>query len=116
MKLKDSAGWDKFKEMNTDPYGKGMLDFGERWANMMEAQMTDGGKLADIAKSTSHEADTDGITWFMYGAALSMLSQVWKHGEELRTWHTLDIQIKDEGVRANESGGVLNPAIININV
>lgn len=50
----------------------------------------------------------------MYGCAVSILSQVWIHGEELRRWHNLDSQIGTEGEKANESGGVLNPAVLNI--
>jgi len=33
----------------------------------------------------------------MYGAAVAILSKVWKHGEELRRWHNLKTQIGDEG-------------------
>jgi hypothetical protein len=39
---------------------------------------------------------------------------VWKHGEALRLWHNLKTQIRDEGEKANESGGVLNPACLSI--
>jgi hypothetical protein len=52
----------------------------------------------------------------MYGAGVSMLSQVWEHGEQLRTWHNLKTQLRDEGERANKSGGVLNPALLNVGV
>jgi len=33
---------------------------------------------------------------------------------ELRQWHNLKTQIKDEGEKANASGGVLNPALLTI--
>jgi hypothetical protein len=48
------------------------------------------------------------------GCAVSILSHFWKHGEELRRWHKIDTQIGDVGDKANESGGVLNPALLNI--
>lgn len=112
--LLDAEGWRKTVEINDDPYGSCAVMYAARWANMMEARMAEGATLEDIAKATSHEADTEGITGFMYGCAVSILSQVWIHGEQLRRWHNLDTQIKDEGVKANESGGVLNPAILNI--
>jgi hypothetical protein len=114
MKIKDQETWEKGKANNQDPYGSGIYRYAERWADMMEERMAQGAQLADIAKATSHEADDEGITGFMYGAAVSTLSHVWEHGEELRRWHNLDTQIKDEGERANESGGVLNPALLNI--
>jgi len=50
----------------------------------------------------------------MYGCAVVILSKCWEHGEALRRWHNKDTQIGDEGDRANESGGVLNPALLSI--
>jgi hypothetical protein len=116
MKLKDKAGWEKGLANNQDPYGKACYTYAERWADLMEAEMAKGKPLADCAKPTSHDADTEGITGFMYGCAVSTLAAVWEQGEELRRWHNLDSQIRDEGERANESGGVLNPALLNIEV
>lgn len=116
MKLK--AGIEQeyasYKAKNTDPYGGRVVSYSEDWANLMEAAMETGAKLEDIAKPTSHQADTDGITWFMYGCAVQGLAQFWEHGEALRKWHNLDTQIKDEGESANESGDVLNPALLTI--
>jgi len=118
MEFKDDAAkaeYDKGWEVNKDePYGARCFTYATEWADMMEAQMAKGKQIADIAAKTSHDADTDGITGFMYGMAVSILSQTWKHGEELRRWHNLKTQIRDEGEKANESGGVLNPAILNI--
>ena len=114
MELKDEATWKRFVEKNIDPYGKECVDFAERWADLMEKKLAEGCEVETIAKETSHEADTEGLTGFMYGAAVSMLSRVWEHGEALRTWHNLDTQIGDEGEKANQSGGVLNPALLSI--
>ncbi len=97
-----------------DGYSKAVVDYTERWAGLMEEKITQGAKVADIAKITSHDTDTDGITGFMYGCAVQALANFWENGEELRRWHNLDTQIRDEGEKANESGGVLNPAILNI--
>lgn len=114
MKLQNAELWATCQANNTSDYGKAGVTYAERWANMMESRIEQGEALADIAKETSHEADTEGITGFMYGCAVSILAQVWVHGEELRKWHNLDTQIKDEGARANATGGVLNPALLNI--
>lgn len=89
MKLKDPEGWSKFEENNKDPYGKACIDYARTWADLMETKLAEGSKLEDIAKATSHEADTEGITGFMYGGAVQMLSQCWEHGEQLRKWHNL---------------------------
>ena len=114
MKLKDAEGWAKAKAVNTDPYGACILSYAEDWANFMEREMAEGKTIKEMAEDTSREADTDGITGFMYGAAVSMLAQVWAHGDELRRWHNLATQIGNEGERANESGGTLNPALLNV--
>jgi len=76
--------------------------------------MSQGETIKQCAKETSHEADTDGITGFMYGVAVSALSHCWEYGDELRRWHNLDTQLDTEGEKANESGGVLNPAVLII--
>jgi hypothetical protein len=114
MELKDAEGWARAKAANTDPYGGRVISYAEDWANFMEREMATGKTVAECAKPTSREADTDGITGFMYGAAVSILAAVWAHGEDLRRWHNLDIQIGTEGEKANESGGTLNPALLNI--
>ena len=114
MKIKNKADWEKGKENNTDFYGAEIYRYAEDWANLMESKMDEGEKLEDIASATSSEADTEGITGFMYGAAVSILSGVWEYGEELRRWHNLDTQIGNEGEKANENGTTLNPALLNI--
>jgi hypothetical protein len=116
MLIKDGkrAEYDKYVQMNSnDGYSKGVVDFAEKWATLMEAEIEKGAKIPDIAKATSSEADM-GITGFMYGCAVQALAHFWEYGEELRRWSNLDIQIKDEGEKANESGGVLNPALLSL--
>jgi len=114
MKVKDQKAYDAWKDNNSDPYGKATVNYAIRWANLMEAKLAQGAALKDIAKATSHEADTEGITGFMYGCAVSILSQCWIHGEELRRWHNKETQLGTEGDKANESGAVLNLALLNI--
>ena len=115
MKFKDESKWKEGKANNTDEYGSVIFEYAERWADLMEAHMSSGEILdADTMKSTSHDADTEGITGFMYGAAVSILSTTWIHGEQLRRWHNKTIQLQSEGDRANDSGGVLNPAVLEV--
>lgn len=116
MKLKPGKEeqYAKYKSINTEPYSMAVVTYTERWADLMEAEMAKGGKIADIAKPTSHKADAEGITGFMYGCAVSALAEFWEHGEALRLWHNLDTQIGNEGEKANESGGVLNPALLAV--
>ncbi len=114
MQFKNEAAWKEGFEKNTDSYGRGVYTYAKLWANMMEKAMEDGDKLEDVAHDLSNEADIEGITGFMYGCAVSILSDVWKYGEQLRIWHNLKTQFHKEGEEANKKGSVLNPALLNI--
>ena len=70
--------------------------------------MTEGILTKEVMDSTSSEADGEGITGFMYGAAVSILADCWKYGEQLRKIHN-----KNYGV---ESEGVVNPAVLTVSV
>lgn len=114
MKIKDQSDWRQWVTNNQDPYGRAIINYAQRWAELMEEKMKEGAKLEDIAKQTSREADGEGITGYMYGAAVSVLSTSWEYGEQLRLWHNIDTQIGTEGDEANKTGGVLNPALLNV--
>lgn len=114
MGLRDADAWKKSCEINSDGYGGAVMTYAERWARLMEGRMNKGEKIAAIADECSHLADSEGITGFMYGCAVNILAQVWVHGEALRLWHNLKTQLRDEGEKANESGGVLNPALLSV--
>ena len=114
MKLKVGAEklWQNYVDKNTDPYGGRCVSYAREWAELMEkdptlATMKDGA-FSDLAEETSKTADTDGITGFMYGAAVSMLFHCWQFGERLNDWHN--------GKYGKEKGakGTVNPAILNI--
>lgn len=116
----NEALWNEYKEKNTDPYGGRCVSYAEEWARLMQAELTTITKgftwtepafahaFNTIADRTSHEADYDGITGFMYGCAVNMLTQCWKHGELLRKWHN-----KEYG---HEGDGVVNPAMMTVSV
>jgi hypothetical protein len=112
--LADAGAWDTFKDANTDGYGGAVVTFAERWARLMQLGIAEGKRLEDIADPLVSEADLEGITGFMYGCAVSVLVKCWTHGEALRRWHNLKTQVRDEGERANASGGVLNPALLSL--
>ena len=113
IEIIDMEVWQSTKSKNPDGYGGAIVAYAEWWARLMQIEITKGKQLADIADAASHEADIEGITGFMYGAAVSILSKVWKHGEDLRRWHNLKTQIRNEGEIANENGGTLNPALLS---
>ena len=102
----DYATW---KENNSkDFYSKGVVDYLERWAALMEAKLAEGETIQAVAEATSREADTEGISGFMYGMAVSALAHCWQHGEALRKWHNKEYDY--------EGDGTVNPAILTINL
>lgn len=108
MKIKPTKEQDyqDWKDKNTDPYGAACFEYAERWADLMEQEIKNGKTLKDFAEETSQKADTEGITGFMYGVAVKILSEAWIHGEDLRQWHN--------GKYGHGGDGVVNPAIITI--
>mgnify|MGYP007089157422 CR=1 FL=1 len=109
--------WEGGLAKNQDSYGNGVYQFASEWATRMEnALAADTTKVvSDVAKQQADAADDSGITGFMYGCAVGLLSDCWVHGEQLRRWSNKDVQMKDEGDKANETpGAVLNPALLTI--
>jgi len=106
IEFRNKSSWEEFKENNKDSYGAGILEFAESWAKLMQVEISKGKSLDSCAKETSFQLGFLGITGYMYGAAVSVLSLCWKYGEELRVWHNKEY---------NHNGdGVVNPAILTI--
>jgi hypothetical protein len=92
-------------------YGRACFRFAERWAELLEELINDSSENSDKviienADKTSYKADTEGITGFMYGAAVNILSSCWEYGEALRKWHNKEYDY--------DGDGVVNPAILTI--
>jgi len=117
MKLKPNKeeAYKNYKKVNeSDAYSNRVVTYGEDWANLTEARINAGEQLIDVIEETSRQADTDGITGFMYNCAVQALCEFWAYGEDLRVWHNLKVQLRNEGEAANKKGTVLNSAVINI--
>lgn len=124
MKIKEGLeqAYADWKAKQEDDYGLRCFTYAEDWADMLEKIIPEEAASAyvmriivDNAEKLARKADTDGIAAFMYGIAVSVLAKCWIHGEELRRWHNLTTQLRDEGEKANEKEGtVLNPAMIVI--
>lgn len=83
------AEYQQFLEVNSkDGYSFSAVQFMGRWADLMEVEMEAGAYLPEIAERTSRQADTDQITGFQYGCAVSGLAKLWVHRDELRQWHS----------------------------
>lgn len=104
--VKDAESLKKWEDNNQDEYGGAIVSYAKNWGRLMQVEIANGKEVKDIADKTSHEADIEGLTGFMYGAAISVLSTTWVHGEELRKWHNKEYD--------HEGDGVVNPAILTI--
>lgn len=108
---------DSFAANADSGYGLAVNVFAWQWMTLMQSEIEAGRSVRECAAETERkvlDADLFGITGFQYGCVVSLLAECWKHGDELRRWHNLKSQIGDEGERANEEGGVLNPAIVTV--
>ncbi len=108
LELSDIKSWNESREKNSDSYGSAALDYAEGWAKLMQIEIAKGKTVKECADYTQEGLGFLGITGFMYGCAVSILSQTWKHGEELRKWHN-----KEYGV-GEDKEGVVNPAVLII--
>lgn len=107
VKQGKEAEYQAFKEESMpDFYAAGIFRFAEHWGGMMEQELGDGFTVEEAAVKTEHQAYTDGITGYMYGRAVNILSDFWEHGEDLRHWHNHKYDY--------EGNGVINPAVLEI--
>ena len=81
--------WAKFVAANSqDGYSYSVVIYALRWAKYMQHIMKKHNKTVfQIAQSTSLAANLTGTTSYRYDAAVTILSQCWKYGEDLRKWY-----------------------------
>jgi len=112
MKIKDDKLdlYNKGYNNNLDAYGHAVYTYANRWADLLERDIEEMGDaqaaIIKNAEKRADEADTEGITGFMYGCAVSILSQCWEYGEELRIWHNKEYNYQGDSV--------VNPAILTV--
>lgn len=118
MKFKESmeSEYQEGYNKNLDPYGHCVYMFAEKWADYLEKEIESNSNrpvemvIFEKASSCANKADDEcgGITGFMYGCAVNILSHCWIHGDILRRWHNKEYNY--------EGDGVVNPALISIKV
>lgn len=109
--IQDQKLWDSWVEKNTDPYGGACVSVAR---GVMELLDKEDGDIDshDIICRADKNVKAGGITGAMAGAVASMVSQCHSRGEEFRKQWNGDHGVKPE----NDKGGVVNPAVITINV
>ncbi|MXQ53293.1 hypothetical protein [Shimazuella alba] len=87
MQIRDQQTWDERIRKNVNDEGETycsvIVDFAERWTDLMEAKMASGARLEDIAKETRKQ-DNTGLFGFQY--YFGLLVDCWEHGEALLQW------------------------------
>ncbi len=93
------------RETKESMFKRDIYKFCVAWANKMEEKILNGAVLADIAKESERECyeedNTLDITGSMYPICVSLLSDCWIYGDELRNWHNQKYGYTGEGVVNN---------------
>jgi hypothetical protein len=113
MAITKQKEWNECVEANKSSYGKACVDVARRVMEILDEESGDF-DTHKILRRADKDVKAGGITGFMAGCVAQMVSQCHSRGEEFRKKWNCDNQIKDEGEKANESGGILNPAILEI--
>ncbi len=78
----------KIRRIRNDQNTKYLFPFMTNWARLMQKYMQDGETLDQCAKKAFAMADTDDIDIECY-TAISILSELWIYGDQLKQWHNL---------------------------
>ena len=114
MAIIDIESWNSWVENNKDSYGKCCMDVARRVMEILDEE-----KPFDpdnIINQADKDIQAGGITGFMAGCVAQMVSKCHSRGEEFRKAWNISNQIGNEGDKANHGKGVLNPALLNIEV
>jgi hypothetical protein len=99
--------WNKSLEANAgSDYGLAALEYAKSWAKLMQLEIAKGKTVQECYQEVQSELDFMGITGFMYGCAVSVLSSAWNWGEELRRAHNREY--------GHDGEGTVNPAVFSI--
>jgi hypothetical protein len=121
MPITNKKDWNECVENNKDGYGGACIKVAEKAMEILDKEEGDFETHALICRADD-ESGAGGITGFMAGCVAQMISHCHSRGEEFRKKWNNDNGIieteegkKDIGAKkANESGGVINPAILTI--
>lgn len=83
IKLSNQQAWQAYVAANRGSIGAGILNYARRWARLMQLEIAQGKRLADIWEKTSHEADLEGLTSTASSYAVGVLAECWTQGKEL---------------------------------
>ncbi len=110
MPIINKRNWKKWIKANEkDPMGKACIDLVCRVMQILDEEPDEFDDNALIYKAVL-EIKSSNLSLFMVGHVAFIVSKCHSCGEEFRRVWNLDIQMHDEGAKANKGGSVLNPA------
>lgn len=74
------------KAKNTTDYGRTIIEYAERWAELMEACIAAGDVSKEMFDRTGDQADSYGLSGAMGETASSIISHYWLHGALVLAW------------------------------
>lgn len=113
MPITDKDGWKKCEEINTDLYGGACVKVARRVMELLDEEPGPF-ECHNLICRADDDTGVGSITGFMAGCVAQMVSEFHSRGEEFRRQWNIDNQINDEGEKANDSGGILNPALLTL--
>jgi hypothetical protein len=113
MPIIKEEDWNEWVTINTDGYGAACVEVAREVMRLLDERPGDFDPDA-IINEADQNIKAGGITGFMAGCVAQMVSHCHSRGEEFRRKWNISNQIHDEGEKANEGKGVLNPALVNI--
>lgn len=106
MEFSNKNAWDEATPQIAEiMYGTSIATYAERWARLMQLELSEGKTLDEIWWSSSYEADLEGMSGYSQGIATHLLTETWVHGAELRKLH-------NAFWGSDSEDGTVNPAII----
>ena len=116
MNLKNEKAWKGYVEVNIGDYGKCAVDVARRVMEILDnGEAFETHAIVCQADKDVHNGQGE-LTGFLAGCVASMVSKCHIRGEEFRKQWNIDNQIHDEGEKVNVTGGVINPALLTIEI
>ena len=114
MPIIKKEDWEKWVKTNAlDPYSNCCVEVARKVMELLDDNNHKKFNANEIVGEADRLLDA-GITGFMSGCVAQMVSHCHSRGEEFRKKWNKETQIEDEGDKANEGKGVLNPALLSI--
>ncbi len=114
MPISNETQWKACIESNEDDYGAQCVEVARHLMDLLDDESFELTTCHAAINRADDMTDDPGITGFMVGAVSNIVSKVHSRGEEWRKKWNTENQIRDEGDKANEGKGVLNPALLTI--